>query len=474
MTKIKKMNMNLKHIIFLLTGVIPLLLLSCNDDEFGPRKESIPVIESAAVSPTSFTFGDSITLTAKISDPLTTLSGLTYQIVAGDRVITSGEITIGGESQDVSQPIFVPLLQNQADNSAVVVKLIARNVLKGTSESEITGITGKRPVYSRLYLVTDKGAVAVLNPQGTDKNRFGSNSLTFDTSFRFKLAEKLNEDKTIDYSGDVYGNVGGNIGLINEMGESFFVYASSSDYTKEFVFDGFSFSVTVAGSDLGNDDLALGIFANEDVAGEQFRTLKRNLENGKTYSLFGDLADAKNIYNPDFFNRTADDKVVFLGETGEYTIYYNPVRKNIFVGVDNPSYPDYLLICGWGIGYPTNVTSAQIASVYPGKGRVHTDWGFGNVLNYVLLRQIETGVYQGTFYTPGDSDHYAGFKPFENTGWGNEKKAGDFTFTGVQIISGDNNWDIPNGENDPVIESANYRFTINLNNKTVNIEKVTL
>lgn len=474
MTKIKKMNMKLKHIIFLLTGVISLLLISCNDDEFGPRKESIPVIESAAITPTSFTFGDSITLTAKISDPQTTLSVLTYQIVAGDRVITTGEIPIGGETQDVNQPIFVPLLQNQADNAAVVVNLVARNILKGTSTSQITGVTGKRPVYSKLYLVTDKGAVAELNPQGTDKNRFSANTLTLDPTFRFKIAEKLKTDKTIDYTGDVYGNVGGNLGLINEQGESFFVYATSSDYTKEFIFDGLGFGLTVTGSKLGDDDLALGIFGNEDVAGEQFRTLERELVNGKTYSLFGDLADIKNIYNPDFFNRTAEDKVVFLGKTGSYTIYYNPIRKNIFVGVENPAYPDYLLACGWGLGYPTNVTSAQIASVYPGKSRVHTDWGFGNVMNYVLLRQTATGVYQGTFYTPGDSDHYAGFKPFENTGWGNEKKAGDFTFTGVQIISGDNNWDIPNGENDPVIESANYRFTINLNNNTVNIEKVTL
>jgi hypothetical protein len=95
-------------------------------------------------------------------------------------------------------------------------------------------------------------------------------------------------------------------------------------------------------------------------------------------------------------------------------------------------------------------------------------------MNYVLLRQTAEGVYQGTFYTPGDHDHYAGFKPFENTGWGNEKKAGDFTFTGEQIITGDNDWIIANGENDPVVESAYYRFTVNLSDKTVHIEKVIL
>jgi len=163
-----------------------------------------------------------------------------------------------------------------------------------------------------------------------------------------------------------------------------------------------------------------------------------------------------------------------LGQTGDYTIYYNPVRQNVFVGVDNPSYPDFLLACGFGLGYPTRVTSAEIASIYPDHRRTHTDWGFDHVMKYVLFRQINEGVYQGTFYTPADHDHYAGFKPFENTGWGNEKKAADFTFTGEQIISGGNDWTIPNGDDDPVIESANYRFTINLNNNTVQIEKVTL
>lgn len=466
--------MNLIHKILFMTGIISLLLISCNDDEYGPRKESTPVFESAGMSPSSFTFGDSVTLTAKITDPATTLTTLVYEIVSENRVISSGEIPIGGDSYEVSHAIFVPLLNNQADNSEVQVNLVARNILKGFASTQITGLTGNRPVYQQLYLVTDNGGIAILEPQASDKNKYQAGELTFDSSFRFRIAEKLNADNTIDYTGDVYGNVNGRIAMINETGESAFVYAPSADYTKELIFDHYGFSVATTGSTLGAEDLALSLFTPQDINGESFLVLKRTLENGKTYSVFGVLAETRNLFNPDFFGRTAADKVTFLGKTGEYTIYYNPVRKNTFVGVENPSYPDYLLACGWGLGYPTNITSEQIASVYPGKGRTHTDWGFGHVMNYVLLRQIEDGVYQGTFYTPGDHDHYASFKPFENTGWGNEKQAGGFTFTGEQIISGSNNWDIPNGENDPVIESANYRFTINLNDNTVHIEKVIL
>lgn len=466
--------MNLIYKILFMAGVFSLLLISCNDDEYGPRKESTPVIESATVSPTSFTFGDSITLTAKITDPATTLTILAYEVVSGNKVFTQGEIPIGGDSHEVSHAIFVPLLNNLVDNSEVQVNLIARNVLKGLATTQVTGLTGKRPLYQQLYLVTDIGEIAVLEPLANDKNQYYIGELPFDTSFGFKIAEKIKGDNSIDYTGDVYGNVNGRIGMINQNGESAFVHTPSADYTKELTFDSYSLSVTTIGNNLGEEDLGLSIFTDQSINGESFKVLQFHLENGKTYSVFGELAETRNLFNPDFFERTAADKVTFLGKTGEYTIYYNTVRKNTFVGVDNPSYPDYLLACGWGLGYPTNITSEKIASIYPGKGRTHTDWGFGHVMNYVLLRQIENGVYQGTFYTPGDHDHYASFKPFENTGWGNEKQAGGFTFTGEPIISGNNNWDISNGENDPVIEPANYRFTINLNSNTVHIEKAIL
>lgn len=465
--------MNSIYKFFIVTGIIALLFASC-EDEYGPRKESAPVIESATVSPASFTFGDSIILNAKITDPATMLTTLIYEVVSESRVVASGTIPLVGDTTEISQSVFVPLLSDQADNSGVQVNLEAWNVLKGSTSFEITGLTGKRPVYSQLYLVTDDGSVAVLEPQPANKDKFEGTDLTLETSFRFRIAEKLNPDNTIDYSGAVYGNVNGKMGMIDENGESAFAYTPGADYTKAFVYDNYAYSVATTGSGLGADDLALSAFGEQDIYSESFRTLKRVLENGKTYTAVGKLADVQNIYNPDFFERTTGNKVKFLGETGEYTIYYNPVRKNIFVGVDNPSYPQYLLACGYGLGYPTNVTSGEIAAAYPGHQRTHTNWGFGHVMDYVLLRQISEGVYQGTFYTPGDNDHYAGFKPFENTGWANEKKAGQFTFTGEQIITGDNDWTIPNGENDPLVESANYRFTVNLNDKTVHVEKVTL
>ena len=464
--------MNTIYRLFISAYVLTLLFAGC-EEEYGPRKESQPVIESATVEPVNFTFGDSVTLTARITDPATMLTSLSYEVISGNRVISAGETPLSGSDFEVSQSVFVPLLINQDDNADVKMVLKATNVLKGSTTHEITGMKGSRPGYGQLFLVTEDGSVSVLEPQSGNSNLYTNSNLTLDPNFTFKIAEKLTHDNSIDYSGAVFGNINGKLAMIDESGESAFLHSPEADYTKEFTFDSYSLSVTSTGGNLGIDDIALSAFGEADIFGENFRTLERTLENGKSYTLFGRLAEEQNIYNPDFFERNGNT-VTFLGETGEYTLYYNPVRKNIFVGVDNPSYPNYLLICGWGLGYPTHVPSEEIDAAYPGHQRTHTNWGFGHVMDYVLLRRIADNVFQGTFYSPSDNDHYAAFKPFENTGWGNEKQAGNFTFTGEQFITGDNDWVIPNGEEDPVVESAHYRFTINLNENTVHIEKVTL
>jgi hypothetical protein len=180
----------MKHIynILIITGIIALLFISC-DEEYGPRKESVPEFKSAAVSPTTFTFGDSVTLTASIIDPATNLSELLYEVADGGRVITSGSIPLDGDTANITASIYIPLLKDQANGVQLKFNLIARNVLKGMTSHTIEGITGNRPQYAQLYLVTDNGTVITLLPG--DNNSFGNEGLTLDPSFNFKIAEKF-------------------------------------------------------------------------------------------------------------------------------------------------------------------------------------------------------------------------------------------------------------------------------------------
>ena len=441
--------------------VFVLFLISC-DDEFGPKKESIPVIESASITET-FTFGGSVTLTAKLTDPATTLSTLSYDIQQNGKTIVSGDIPVTGSSADVVQEIFIPLTSNQADNAQLTVLLTAKNVLKGTSAKELTCV-GKRPVFSRLYLVTDNNEVITLNHKSSDNNVFEATDLMLESTFRFRIAEKITEDRQIDYSGAVFGNVNGKIAMIDDNGESAFIHALNSDYTQSFTYDIRTFNASVSGASAGANDFLMSAFAGENINGEAYSILSRKMENNKEYRLLGSLGDAQIVYNPDFFERTAVDKIKFLGKTGDYTLYYNPVRKNLFVGQNNPSYPDYLLFCGMGLGYPTKVSEQEIGAVYEGHGIAHSNWGF-DITQFILFRETQSGVFQGTVYISNSAD----FKPFENNGWANEKQAGQFTFTGEKVISGNNNWEAAGGD-----IAGHYRFTVNLNNNTVKIEKVTL
>ena len=447
-----------------LTIASVLFFVSC-DDEYGARKESTPVIESASVNPANFTFGHPITLNVLVTDPATSLTELEYRIMSNGKIITSGSIPIGDSRHEVSEDIDVPLVSYQPDNAPVTVTLTARNVLKGFAEKEITGLTGSRPAYSQLYLVTEDGSIVTLTPQATNKDRFEATGLTLDGTFNFKIAEKLTSDRQIDYEGAVWGNVNGRLAIIDSRGESSFTYTPDTDYTQSFLFDNYAFSVTVTGSAFSDTDIALSAFAESTIDGEAFLTIRHPLEKDREYSLFGKLADNQIVYNLDFFERTAVNKVRFLGETGTYTLYYNTYRQHVVLGVDNPAYPDYMVITGGGIGYPTKVS---------GIDKEHTWWGFGNVRNFILMRKIATNVFQATLYIREKDDSWVGFKPYENTGWGGDGDAINsfsiFTATGEDVLEGTGNW-LPKVNIDT---NAVYRLTINWAAKTVHVEKIIL
>ena len=451
--------------IIIMAAVSMLFLASCAED-YGDRKESTPVIESASINPTTFTFGDEITLAALITDPATLLAALDYQVVTDGKIIASGTIPLANARDEVSQQIFIPLVSNQSDNAPVTVTLTAKNVLKGSAVKDVTGLTGKRPVYSRLYIVTDDGVVVDLTPQATNKDQYEATGLTLDRSFNYRIAEKITPDRQIDYSGAVWGNVNGRIAMIDANGAAAFAYALNADYMQSFVYDSHAYHVTVTGATSLATDLMLSAFAEETFDDEVFMTVSRTLEKNQEYLLIGKLGDEKIIYHLDFFERTAVNKIKFLGETGVYKLNYNTYRQHVIIGIDAPAYPDYLLITGGGIGYPTKVLS--------GDARAHCWWGFGNPRNFILMRKTTADTFQGTIFIHYDEWNWVGFKPYENTNWGGDgdgiNSFSAFTVTGEDVLQGTGNWE----PKDNIDTDAAYRLTIHWTAKTVHVEKITL
>ncbi|MDR2805888.1 MAG: hypothetical protein LBB85_09700 [Dysgonamonadaceae bacterium] len=436
------------------------LFASCEKDD--GYSISTPVIQSANIYPVTFSFGDEVTLTAQLSDKETRLAQLTASIIAGERVIGEQTIPLSGNDEEINAPLFIPLVDNLAD-SDVKITLTLRNVLKGEITHEITGLIGKRAYYNQLYLVPDNGKIITLSPQSGNKDKYEATGLGLNRSFNYKIAQKLTANNQIDYSGLVWGDLNGRMTLVDDKGKSLFAFASGIDYIQNFVFDNYGFGITISGANFGPNDLMLSLFDDVTLDNERFHTLTRSLSKGQEYTLFGDLADDIIVYNTDFFDRLATNKVKFLGETGEYTLYYNTLRQHVIVGVDNPAYPDFILMTGGGLGYPSKVS---------GIDKEHTWWGFGNVRNFILFRKIAENVYQGTMWIHAKDDGWVSFKPYETTGWGGEKRFDAFTYTGENVLESSDGGDWH--PNSTIDTDAFYRFTIHWVQNTVHVEKITL
>jgi hypothetical protein len=439
-----------------------LLFASCEKEDYGTFSLSTPVIESLAVTPLTFTCGDTLNLTATVSDPEVSISSLTVSITANNRLIATQAIPVTGS--EVNAPVFVPLVDNLPDNADVKISLTATNLTKGVTSNEVSGLTAKRPYYEHLYLVTDDGDVYTLTPQAGNKDKYEASELTLRRSFRYRIAQKITADKQIDFSGFVWGDKNGTIQLVDENGDYLFAFSSGSDYTTSIVFDNYAFKIALEGNNYQANDLLLDNFEEVvTIDGETFNKTTRTLEKNQEITVFHELASMDVVFNLDFFERISVNKVKFLGETGDYTLYYNQTRKNVTVDVNNPSYPDYLLITGGGLGYPSKVE---------GIDKEHTWWGFDNIRQFILLRKVSDTIFQGTIFIHAKDDGWVGFKPYENTGWGGEKRFDAFTFTGENVLesSDGDNWH-PTADIDT---DAFYRLTINWGANTVNVQKVIL
>jgi hypothetical protein len=193
------------------------------------------------------------------------------------------------------------------------------------------------------------------------------------------------------------------------------------------------------------------------------------IESSSFITLAGALASDEVIVNLDFFSRENTNTVKFLGASGVYNVYWNPARKNVIIEptVSIEAANGYYVFTGVGLGYPTTVPSETIITAYgAGDGRYTTSWNPGaDIRSRIVMRQVGTDTYQATVCIKSD----AAFKPFSNTGWGNDVFAiQNCTVSGSPILKPTGDWQ-PNENCDP---NAYYRFTLNAASKAVEVRKV--
>ncbi|MDR2362765.1 MAG: DUF5016 domain-containing protein [Prevotellaceae bacterium] len=450
--------------IFLISMAALLLPASCDDNRYGdPPQPSVPVITSATIEPATFTYGDSVTITAAVSDPEIPLSTLAVNLVVDNRTVpvTTLDLRTGETGANVSAKIFVPLVDNMPDNAPASFVLTLTNTRNGAATRELTGFTGKRPYFTQLYLVTDAGEIYPLTPQSANRDNYTVTDVVISRSFTYRIAQKITAGNQIDYSGLVWGDNNGKIQLVDETGGSLFAFGGS-DVITSFTFDNYRFTASQVGAAYATPNFMLDDFTETAIDGEEFYTWATTLTKNEEYNVYNDLASQTLVYNMDFFERINPNKVKFLGETGNYTLYYNKTSQYMaLLPETSPAYPDYILITGGGIGYPSKIA------------KEHVWWGFGNVRNFLLTRRISANVYQVTMFilSPGDQYGWISFKPYETTGWGGEKTYDKFTYSGLDILEGTAGSNIFPKVG---IEEGIYRLTIDWSANSINVASVTL
>lgn len=448
----------------LLCGLfVSLLFASCEEEDSRVvYPHSTPVIESAEINPASFTYGDSVTITAKVSDPVTPLSTLEMKMIVNDVLVATQVIRTKDNSDEVSAKFKVLYASELPDNANVEVRLTLINVEGDKTLGSIEGLTGKRTYHDKLFLVLDDGSVITLKPDGTKSDKYLSPEIKLKSNkIRYKIAEKITAENQVDFSGYVWGLRGGSIQLIDETGDYITTTNTDIDYVTQATFDTYGFKTTIVGAKLNPNDLLLDNFGDATVDNEAFKTLSRSFEKNQEVSLFDDLADANIVYDMNYFERIAGDKIKFVGETGSYTMYYSATRKFAILDPTDRAYPNVLLAAGQGLGHPSKL-----------KPGATTKWDFNAPMQCIVFRKVGADVYQGIVYV--DAATTTNFKFFENRSWANEKKSTDYTMPALlakdsDVGKTDGNWYIAAGA-----KSGNYKITVNLATKVVTAESVTL
>lgn len=449
----------------LFTLILPTLLLfaACEEtDERTVFPQSTPVVESASITPTAFVYGDSVSFAAKVSDPKTPLSTIEVKMIVNKKVITREVFRTPGQSTEVTAKVHAMFVDSLPDNATVDVELSLINVEGDKTVHKVEGITGKRTPYEKLYLVLDNGDVKELLPEADAPDKYAVD-VNLKNSVRYKIAQKITEDKQIDFTAHVWGMLDGEIRIVDQAGDYITTSEPMKKSTERFIFDAYAFRTTLEGEDLMKaENFELTQFT-EEITEETEKYLQGNfyVEKDQEIGLSSDFADV--VFNMDYFERLSTDKVKFLGETGPIVLDYNPTRKYMLVQEVDPSYPSALLVSGEGLGYPSKV-----------KPEATSGWGFDRISQYMLFRKIADNTYQGTVYMDADM---ANFKFFENKNWANEKLSDDYKLPGILINSEtksegkdiNGNWFAA-----PTATSGYYKIVINLNSKEVTATEVSL
>lgn len=451
--------------IHIILFVIVAALTACTEVEYKRKHypDSQPVIEEVSIKPVlgegnTVNTGDSIEVSAVVSDPLIPLSTLEIQIIVQDRLVGNEKIRTKDQHATPAAKFRIPFYANMPDNIHPEIYLRLENVEGNAAELTIPdnrNVTIKRPAFGdKLYFVMEDKTVYTANRQIGSTTDYATSKLNIEsTKVRFRIAEKITQDNQIDYSGYVWGYKNGELTTIEE-GEDLYEY-SDPLITKinRFRFNIFSFGFDVDADRVDPVSVNGRRLEKETISNTTYMTLTLALTEGAEV-VFSGIGDLGKALNPDFFSNISGNKATFTGLTGSYKLLQNPTTGFVHIQQPEATYPNALWICGEGLGFAAEPYSTS------------TRWGWDKPEDYIFCRKISDGVFQTTFYTQSSFN----MKFYHINTWDKgEELSSDYTLSPANLLqkSSDGNWVSGTG-----VTSGVYRVTINVNDKTTLLEVV--
>jgi hypothetical protein len=464
---------NIHYIIIILALVFA---SSCQDSEFRTHyPESFPSL-TASVAENSIQYGDSITLTADVSDtnPLSTLE---VKIAVSNRLIISESIRTKGNTASITKKYHIPFGVGMPDKEKVKVYLTAINVEGFKTEMLIDNTIGNRPEIQNLYLIpsTITSGLPTKELILTDSENliYSVSGIEFPNKFSCYVASKKTAFGRVDWSGVVFGTKSGEITLVEQGEDPILVEDESLVNISSCTFDAINFRLDVAGKPFEpltfldvNVDLTLSPSSLLGSDAKQFRGATLYFGQDVEVSFTG-IANLSNGLAPDYFEITGENKAKFLGETGMYKAYYHIAGDYLYIEpMPTVEFPDALWICGMGMGRPSQPYA------------ITTSWNWNTPLDYVPCRKISNGVYQATVYlenednTEGTGFGTCNFKFFHYRGWDHGEESSIAYTIGSPLKSSAEAGNVGNWRGSDVPFKGVYRITLDVNAKTTEIVKI--
>ena len=465
-----------------------LLMAACQPDHYRTvYPAGQPEMKATMLTQTVLYGADSVAFDVEINEKETPLSQLQVKVMVGLQVVATDMLRTPDFHYAAQLKYAVPFGPNMPEGEEVKVYLTATNV-EGTATNVIlTGCTGTRPAMETMFVMPPtvqypyigKGQQMTYDEtQGV----FVAYDLKYPKSIQCLLAVTGTKFGRVDWNTPVFGMYKDKLTLITreqfDAGEATAIILEDDRYETidTIIFNPITFEVTIGGTiampvtalDVLTDLAEEPAYIASSSARKEYRGAKIFFDKDSEVEITG-VTDLSKAYNLDWMEYLGGNKIKFLGDKGMYYLSYKVAEDYLVV---EPLYeltePDVMYLCGVGMGQPSWDPHAT------------SGWGFDSPNQNFVGRLVAPKTYQFTVYMLNDAENTdhpgfgaVNFKFFHQHGWGGEESSLDYSQSGLNIVSSNEESNVGNwwSTSDPLFEGV-YRVTLNKNTMTTSYEKV--